>query len=351
MESDHINKRPRQEESINNDFNFLSLDFNIPPVQDFDFPIHTVFTLIVGGKEYKLSWKTLKNDGPTNFFVDYFNKKKSTRVIHLDRDSSTFDLIVKHLRGYYVRPANDIEHQSLLTDAYFYGLERLKKMLEEYVYVNVGGRIFKLPWSLFQKTPSSNLFNGPLMYSMKGHVSTIYIDKNPDLFQDLIQMLRGYQVEIKNDVHRENLIRDSQYYAFKHITERLQIKKLNEQEVLILLKDLKIKELTTMGNEIRYKEHKLFIQINEAQVNEYKLNEHSRLDEIGSLFNASIDYQISINTDTVMIMNDSIFQDVLCPNFVIQKGIFYLLLDNQMIHLIPVKLQLTSSIHAAKQFL
>ena len=106
-----------------------------------------------------------------------------------------------------------------------------------------------------------------------------------------------------------------------------------------------------MGNEIRYKEYKLFIQINEAQVNEYKLNEHSRLNEIGSLFNASIDYQISINTDTVMIMNDSIFQDILCPNFVIQKGIFCLLLDNQVIHLIPVKLQLTSSIHAAKQFL
>lgn len=116
-----------------------------------DPPNQTVFTIVVGGRPFRLSWESLKSDGPSNFFLEYFRKKKTTKAMHIDRDPDTFELIVRHLRGYYIRSQDDIQHQSLLCDATYYGLNRLKKTLQEQLYVNVGGRVFQLPWNLFQK--------------------------------------------------------------------------------------------------------------------------------------------------------------------------------------------------------
>jgi hypothetical protein len=115
-----------------------------------DPPNQAVFTIVVGGKPFRLSWESLKSDGPSNFFLEYFRKKR-TKVMHIDRDPDIFELIVRHLRGYYIRSNDDIQNQSLLFDANYFGLSRLKKTLQEYLYVNVGGRVFRLPWDLFQK--------------------------------------------------------------------------------------------------------------------------------------------------------------------------------------------------------
>lgn len=116
-----------------------------------DPPNHSVHTIVVGGRPFRLSWESLKSDGPSNFFVEYFRKRRTAKAMHIDRDPDTFELIVRHLRGYYIRSQDDIQHQSLLCDATYYGLNRLKKTLQEHLYVNVGGRVFRLPWNLFQK--------------------------------------------------------------------------------------------------------------------------------------------------------------------------------------------------------
>lgn len=123
-----------------------------------DPPNQSVHTIVVGGRPFRLSWESLKSDGPTNFFVDYFRKKRTAKAMHIDRDPDTFELIVRHLRGYYIRSQDDIQHQSLLCDATYYGLNRLKKTLQEHLYVNVGGRVFRLPWNLFQKGSVYKIF-------------------------------------------------------------------------------------------------------------------------------------------------------------------------------------------------
>lgn len=115
-----------------------------------DPPNQAVHTIVVGGKPFRLSWESLKSDGPNNFFLEYFRRKK-TKVMHVDRDPEIFEVVVRHLRGYYVRSSDDVQNQCLLIDASYYGLNRLKKMLQEYLYLNVGGRVFRLPWDLFQK--------------------------------------------------------------------------------------------------------------------------------------------------------------------------------------------------------
>lgn len=111
----------------------------------------SVYTVIVGGKTFRLSWESLKSDGPTNFFVNYFRRQRNTRVMYVDRDGDIFQLIVHHLRGYYVRPVDDTQNQDLLNDARYYGLQRLYKTLQEFLYVNVGGRVFRLSWDLLRK--------------------------------------------------------------------------------------------------------------------------------------------------------------------------------------------------------
>lgn len=111
----------------------------------------TMYILIVGGRTFRVSWESLKSDGPDNFFTMFFRKRKSTRLMHIDRDPDTFALVVHHLRGYYVQPRDDVQNQALLNDAQYYGLKRLRKILEEYLFLNVGGRIFRLPWSLLRK--------------------------------------------------------------------------------------------------------------------------------------------------------------------------------------------------------
>lgn len=221
-----------------------------------DPPNQAVHTIVVGGKPFRLSWESLKSDGPNNFFLEYFRRKKN-KVMHVDRDPEIFEIIVRHLRGYYVRSNDDVQNQCLLIDATYYGLNRLKKMLQEYLYLNVGGRVFRLPWDLFQKDGTHNFFTGPLMHSfLSPHTSEenyppIYIDRDPDIFADIVNHLRGYTIHIRDEMHRKNLLRDAQYYVFRQLGDKLLTAQQtvagfgdgSNPEVLLLLQDIRVANL------------------------------------------------------------------------------------------------------------
>ncbi|GAA5813872.1 hypothetical protein MFLAVUS_007359 [Mucor flavus] len=216
-------------------------------------PNQGVYTIVVGGKPFRLSWESLKSDGPSNFFVEYFKKKK-TRVMHIDRDPDIFEFIVRHLRGYYIRSTDDIQNQSLLYDATYFGLNRLKKLLQEYLYLNVGGRVFRLPWTLFQKDGTHNFFTGPLMHSLlsphttEGNSPPIYIDRDPDIFVDIVNHLRGYTIHIRDEMHRKNLLKDAQYYVLRQLSDKILTAQQtvagfgegSNAEVLLLLQDVRV---------------------------------------------------------------------------------------------------------------
>jgi hypothetical protein len=111
---------------------------------------HTIFTIIVGGRIFNLSWKSLVSDGPGNFFTRHFNKTGSKKI-YIDRSADTFELIVRHLRGYPVVAKNETQHHDLLNDAYYFDLQKLHLSLNQFVYINVGGTTFRLRWDLFDK--------------------------------------------------------------------------------------------------------------------------------------------------------------------------------------------------------
>ncbi|RUO95902.1 hypothetical protein BC936DRAFT_142984, partial [Jimgerdemannia flammicorona] len=172
--------------------------------------------------------------------------------------------------------------ENLIYDAHFYGLRRLKLLLRESRFINVGGRVFHLSTELLGKgwhlctqfsnhllpntlhlTPtlhpdSPNYFTGPLLHL--SHPEFIdreqpptFISRDPDLFADIVQHLKGYTINIRDETHRNNLLKDSRFYALRQLHDKLLVSRKivngfgevmsTRPEVLLWLKDVRIVSL------------------------------------------------------------------------------------------------------------
>lgn len=116
----------------------------------------------------------------------------------------------------------------------------MSQLYEERIFISIGHRDFQIPRSLFSSpgnspnyfslgfavffsTPTSvfpgldrtNLLRPPsiLPPSVPG--------RSADTFASLLHMLRGYNIAIRNEEHREELIRDCKYFHFKGLEQRL----------------------------------------------------------------------------------------------------------------------------------
>ncbi|CAJ0626654.1 12539_t:CDS:2 [Entrophospora sp. SA101] len=54
------------------------------------------------------------------------------------------------------------------------------------------------------------------------------IDRDPDLFAEIMRYLQGYDIEIKSEVQRQNLLKDSRFYRLRGLTEKLLASKLTD---------------------------------------------------------------------------------------------------------------------------
>ncbi len=70
-------------------------------------------------------------------------------------------------------------------------------------------------------------------------------NKSGEIFGELMKMLQGYDVEIKNETHRASLLRDARYFHLKGLEQRLvpcqksyNLRK-GQNEVLIMLEDIR----------------------------------------------------------------------------------------------------------------
>lgn len=122
-----------------------------PASQPVVIPKQTVFTVIVADKVFRMSWETLCSDGPANFFIEHFSRNSRTRTVRIDRDPDTFKMILHYLRGYQIRPKDEYENQNLMNDARYYGLKRLTRFLRQTLFLNVGGRVFRLSKDLLAR--------------------------------------------------------------------------------------------------------------------------------------------------------------------------------------------------------
>lgn len=49
----------------------------------------------------------------------------------------------------------------------------------------------------------------------------MYINRNPDIFRDIVKHMQGYFVAAKDEVHLENLVTDAYFFKLKRLIENL----------------------------------------------------------------------------------------------------------------------------------
>lgn len=242
----------------------------------------------------------------------------------------------------------------------------------------------------------ANLFNGPLKYAITSspnasNSSPLYIDRDPDTFQDIVHLLRGYTIDIKSEVHRENLLKDSQYYAFKQLTDKLSTAKqtvaFNEgpnSEILLQLNDVRLMNLlipkstnlTTENDDnwqpsqLRYKRndsiHRLLVQVNDLCVNYdmennkmvFEMKDKTKMKSIGQAMHVAINTNLYFDQDcAVMMDNEDIktYKELVKESkFIIEKAICGIHLIDNMITLHALKIEAITSrfkLNLNRQFL
>lgn len=146
-----------------------------------------------------------------------------------------------HLQGYHVSPRDGTHFVRLFADAQFYSLPKLVSQLyEESIFMSIGHREFQIPRDLFSDPGNSpNFFSlgFAIFFSQKdglfpgldreGLIRPPSIlppsvpGRSGDTFAELLRLLRGYPVHIRDDAHRASLLRDCRYFNFKGLEQRL----------------------------------------------------------------------------------------------------------------------------------
>ncbi|CAG8594529.1 hypothetical protein C2G38_2174188 [Gigaspora rosea] len=219
------------------------------------------YSIIVGGKTFKLSTTSLYSDSP-NYFTEIFSSpsdESRTKTMIIDRDPKIFEDIVRHLQGYNTTPQDEIHYSDLYTDAIYYNLTKLKSQLRANYIINIGGKVFRVDREILETRDAPNFFT--LGFSHGWEPSTNLppatplmitppkLNRDPELFSDILRYLQGYEIGIKDEVHRQNLLKDARFYHLKGLAEKLLASTVTvngfakhdcaKNEILFRLKDIR----------------------------------------------------------------------------------------------------------------
>lgn len=260
---------------------FLEIPNYLPP--------YKMYKIQIGGELFLLSGASISSDGPNSYFLEYFqNVEKSQfnqshhnyttsngkvnvdveeQILFIDRDPEIFRYIYNHLQGYFVNIPNEIVFSKLFTDAMYYGLPRLKKILKESesYYVNIGGKSFKISKNLFNNDGNNkNYFKltGEMIFRdleelfMKSKGKKIlrpppqmwsYCSRSAKLFEKILDLLKNGKFE-GSLVERHNLLKECKFYRLLKLEQELISHKFfinpfkNASEIYLNLLDIKVNE-------------------------------------------------------------------------------------------------------------
>lgn len=226
-------------------------------------PHDKMYTLIVAGQKFHVSGASLSYDSPSTF-TNYFLKNCNETTLSIDRSAKVFEKILLHLQGYSIQIEDDFDWVYLLSESTFYGLQKLKERLfTEGIIVNISSKVFKIPREIFTRRSGNhpnlftlvynNIVNDPLLstsvFTRPPPFSPIVTNRNPGLFQELLNGLYGNEIDIRNEEHRKDLIRDCKYYQFFELEQRLIHVNITRnpftttEEIVIKFNDIKNKGL------------------------------------------------------------------------------------------------------------
>ncbi|ODQ54855.1 hypothetical protein SAICODRAFT_29464 [Saitoella complicata NRRL Y-17804] len=207
-------------------------------------PPDKVYSIQIGSEVFRISGAALCSDAPS-YFTCYFENNEDKTLI-LDRDPEVFQDIVRYLRGYYVTPKSEEHFIYLCSDAMYYKLSRLQQRLFQEYHIDVGGRSFRIEKDIFNEVqyPAgdgnnfftlgfASLFNHPNPQALLSTHEEMYGDHRPPevppsrlprssaLFQDILAYLQNYEVEIRSETHRQNLMKDARFYGLRALVEKI----------------------------------------------------------------------------------------------------------------------------------
>ncbi|KAL8768762.1 MAG: hypothetical protein Q9209_005050 [Squamulea sp. 1 TL-2023] len=209
------------------------------------------FSIQIGSELFKLSGASIMSDG---------------------RDPEVFHDIARHLQGYLVTPTDGRHFVKLLADAQFYRLPHLQSQLfESEIFVEIGNEHFSVPRDIFSApgdTPNYFTLGFTVFFSSPGDVfpglnprgllrpPAIHPpripNRSPQIFSDILHMLRGYPLTIKNEDHRNQLLKDARYYNLRGLEQKLIPHEITydlEQrvtEIVVRLQDLKPSQISAV---------------------------------------------------------------------------------------------------------
>ncbi|KAF5008729.1 hypothetical protein FDECE_5016 [Fusarium decemcellulare] len=215
-------------------------------------PHERVFPIQIGSELFKLSGASLSSDAPSYFSQYFLCQLKSAedrgddsgaaiRTLYIDRDPVIFRDISLHLQGYHVSPRDGEHFVRLFSDAQFYSLPKLiSQLYEESIFISIGHREFQIPREIFNDPGNSpnffslgfaaffsrpdDLFPG---LEREGLIRPPSIlppsvpKRSAETFAELLHLLRGYPIHIRDEIHRQELLRDARYFHFKGLEQRL----------------------------------------------------------------------------------------------------------------------------------
>lgn len=116
----------------------------------------------------------------------------------------------------------------------------MSQLYDESIFISIGHREFQIPRNVFKEPGNSpNFFTlgFGLLFNSKDEVfpgldregllrppsilPPCVPNRDADTFAELLRLLRGYPVEIRNETHREALLKDARYFHFKGLEQRL----------------------------------------------------------------------------------------------------------------------------------
>lgn len=214
------------------DFN-LEVDHQIPHV----LPHAKIYSIQVGYKLFRLSGLSLLSDAPS-FFTKFFSEEDNAdKVLFIDRNPNTFEVIYNHLQGYSISIQSDYEFTAVLLDCFYFGLKGLQTaLMEEDIFATIGNQSFKVSKNLFVASGNypnyftvlyDNYFVDIGVIERKGMIRpppqrpASLNNRSPKLFADLLEILRGNNLVIQLDEHRELLVRECKYYRFLELQQRI----------------------------------------------------------------------------------------------------------------------------------
>lgn len=189
--------------------------------------------------------------------------------------------------GYLVTPTDGRDFVKLFADAQFYrrkslascpssspyvSVPRLQAQLfESEIFVEVDNEHFRVPRDIFSApgdTPNYFTLGFTVFFTSPGDVfpglnpqgllrppgihPPRIPNRSPQIFSDLLHMLRGYPLTIRNDDHRNQLLKDARYYNLRGLEQKLiphDITYNLEQrttEIVIRLQDLKPSQISAV---------------------------------------------------------------------------------------------------------